>query len=298
MVVPGRKKSVIRPNSPEGRNNGARFFFIAILSISTPNLECLLQRIAIFTATRWEFQAIQQALAGGRTKKTEGLRQYTVDWPSGSATVIQTGIGLQKAKKACRQILTGTHYDLAISSGFAGALISSSIGALVIPNVVVLGRGESAEGSESFSYHCNVEYSSIIRRVQKSLNLQCVSDALVSVSWIVCSASEKRALSKKYQASALDMESAGIAAVAQEYQVPFLVIRTVSDLNDETLPQEFNFFLSPTFWMKGLWRMVSRPALWWHVYRLRQQSKVASRELTRFFEMFVTHLRQRETCQL
>ena len=297
MVVPGRKKSVIRPNSPEGRNNGSRFFFIAIFSISTPNLECPLQRIAIFTATRWEFQAIQQAIAGGRTTKTEGLRQYTVDWPSGSVTVIQTGIGLQKAIKACRQVLAKTRYDLAISSGFAGALISSSIGALVIPNVVVLGKADFGEGSESCSYHCRVEYSSIIHQVQESLNLQCVSDVLVSVSWIVCSALEKLALAKTYQASALDMESAGIAAVAQEHHVPFLVIRTVSDLQDEALPQEFNLFLSPATWMQGLWRMVSRPALWRQVYRLRRQSKVASKELTRFFEMFVAHLRQRETCQ-
>jgi adenosylhomocysteine nucleosidase len=206
--------------------------------------------------------------------------------------LIQTGVGLQNAQKACQKVFGKTQYHLAISSGFAGALFPSSIGALVIPKTVVLGEADSSEGFELSPFPCSGEYSSIIHRVLESLKLPFLSEMLVTVSWIVWSASEKHAIAKKYQASALDMESAGIAAMAQEYHVPFLVIRTVSDLRDENLPQEFNFFLSPSTWIQGLWRMVSRPALWFNVYRLRQQTNIASRELTRFFEMFVAHLRQ------
>ena len=121
---------------------------------------------------------------------------------------------------------------------------------------------------------------------------QFLTNSLLTVPWIVWSVMEKRVLAEKFQADALDMDSAGIAQIAKECNVSFLVIRTVSDLMNENLPKDFNLFLSMSTWAKGLWRFIGRPKLWVELLRLRQQAQVASRELTRFLGVFFFYLRR------
>ena len=209
-----------------------------------------------------------------------------------SVTVVQTGMGVQKAKSACKKILAKNGYNLAISSGFAGALIPSSIGSLVIPEAAVLGVRDRSEEIELSSFPCSVEYHQIIRRMVEGHQPPWISGLLVTVPWIVCTAMEKKGIAQRYQANALDMESTGIAAIAKDHEIPFLVVRTVSDLVDENLPEAFNLFLSPSTWIHGVWCMVSQPRNWAQVYRLRGQTKVASKELTNFFDTFFPHLIQ------
>ena len=206
--------------------------------------------------------------------------------------MIQTGIGIQNAKTACREVLGASQWDLAISSGFAGALIPSSIGALVVPRAVVLRPADTTTQFELPSFPCSVEYFQIIHRLVEAMQPHPVSGVLVTVPWIVWSVSDKHSIAETFQASALDMESAGIAEVAAERGVPFLVIRTVSDLKEESLPEEFNLFLSPSTWMQGAWRIMSRPALWLRLCRLRRQTKVASMQLTNFFDTFFLQVGQ------
>ena len=132
------------------------------------------------------------------------------------------------------------------------------------------------------SFPCSVEYHRIVSQVVEMIQPHLVSGVLVTVPWIVWSVTEKRALAETFQASALDMESAGIAEKATEQKIPFLVIRTVSDLKDENLPEEFNLFLSPSTWVQGAWRIIIQPAHWAQLFRLRQQMKVASRQPRHF----------------
>lgn len=146
--------------------------------------------------------------------------------------------------------------------------------------------------TELSSFPCSVEYLQVIRRALGARKPPWMFGLLVTVTWIVCFAAEKGVIAQQYQASALDMESAGIAEVAKEHEVPFLVVRTVSDLAHENLPEAFNLFLSPLTWRKGVWRMVCQPTTWVHLFRLRGQTKVASKELTNFFDTFFTYLRQ------
>ena len=233
-------------------------------------------------------------MPGGRVAKIGGFRCCTVETPHVSVTLIQTGVGIQNALTAGGDVLGASQWDLAISSGFAGALIPTCIGALVLPNTVVLKPLDTAECLGLSSFPCSVEYHRIVSQVIEVNQPNLVSGVLVTVPWIVWSVSEKRAIAETFQASALDMESAGIAEKATEQKIPFLVIRTVSDLKDENLPEEFNLFLSPSTWVQGTWRIISQPAHWAQVFRLRQQMKVASRQLTSFFDTFFLYLGQQE----
>jgi adenosylhomocysteine nucleosidase len=103
---------------------------------------------------------------------------------------------------------------------------------------------------------------------------------------VVGIASDKREFAESTNAIGLDMESAALAAEAQRAQVPFMIIRSVSDLLDEDLLLDFNLFLRPTGWLKGLGTVLAAPSCLFGLGRLRRQSAVAAQALTDFFRRY------------
>ena len=83
------------------------------------------------------------------------------------------------------------------------------------------------------------------------------------------------------------MESAPLGKIARDRGVPFLVVRTISDLVDEDLPMDFNLFLQPSGWVRGVTQVLTTPQCWAAFKRLRAQTTQASRQITRFFSLFL-----------
>jgi adenosylhomocysteine nucleosidase len=108
----------------------------------------------------------------------------------------------------------------------------------------------------------------------------------VSTDRIVGRASEKQRFSHTTGAIGLDMESAALAAEARRAQVPFVIVRAVSDLLNEDLPLDFNLFLRPTGWLKGVAALVGKPSSVAGLCRLRRQSRAAAKNLTAFFQRY------------
>ena len=81
-----------------------------------------------------------------------------------------------------------------------------------------------------------------------------------------------------------------IGAEAAERRIPVAVIRAVSDLLDEDLPLDFNLFLTPSDWSKGVWSCITRPSNLFGLGRMRVQMGVASKRLTLIFERVLDEL--------
>lgn len=110
----------------------------------------------------------------------------------------------------------------------------------------------------------------------------------ISVPHVLCSGHEKRVLAQTTGAMAVDMESAALAVVAGEAGLPFTIVRTVSDLKDEDLPLDFNLFLRPIGWIAGVTACLSRPTSIAGLSRLRDQSRRAAEQLTRFHARYLS----------
>lgn len=102
----------------------------------------------------------------------------------------------------------------------------------------------------------------------------------LSVDQVVHRAAEKMTLANRVGVIGLDMESAALAQAAREAAVPFLIVRTVSDLMTEELPLDFNLFLRPTGWLKGIGFVLTHPACLLGIARLGRQSRIAAKTLT------------------
>lgn len=75
-------------------------------------------------------------------------------------------------------------------------------------------------------------------RLQQALStrLTVANGQLLQVDKILTAVADKQYLFAQYQAAAADMESAAIAAAAQQADLPFLVIRSIIDTADFTFP--------------------------------------------------------------
>jgi adenosylhomocysteine nucleosidase len=206
---------------------------------------------------------------------------------SSHVLLIQTGIGQGNARLITRQILESESWDVVISTGFAGALNSSSVGSLVIGNEVLLGESAGlSSDSDPQRIACHPDWVNTALNIQLTGSSPLHGGRFVTMDRVLTHASQKQILGKRTGAVAVDMESGAIGQVAQQHGVPFLIVRAISDGINEDLPVDFNFFLKPSGWIGGMMQVLSTPQCWKGFLRLYRNSKQAGLQLSRFFEKF------------
>lgn len=205
---------------------------------------------------------------------TVGEREY---W------LAQTGVGLEKAGRSAAQLLDNQSFSLMVSTGFACALIAADIGALLVGREVAH-QGKHDKQPEVLDVPGN-ERDLVVTFVEALVPPEHIG-RFVSTDRVIGSAREKRKFARSTQAIGLDMESSALAAQAQRAKVPFVIIRSVSDLLDEDLPLDFNLFLRPTGWLKGIGAVLAAPSCLLGLGRLRRQSLIAAEALTAFFRSY------------
>lgn len=241
--------------------------------------------IALLTATRWEFRAVCRALNGASVDRLYGRRRARGRRGAVAAQVVQTGIGSEAAGWAAERVLSTETWSAVLSVGFAGALGAARVGDLLIATEVLeIGHGSDTATARRACAHalCKTAASAAVHAA-----LPAQSGPLATVPTVVVSARRKTELGAATRAIGLDMESAAVAAAAAAHAVPFLAVRAVSDRADEDLPPSFNDFLVPGGWVRGMVALVSSPADWAALNRLRRQSHVAADRLSAFVASFL-----------
>lgn len=240
-----------------------------------------LRRVAIFCATRWETAAVRAAFHGGCEETFAGFRAFVECGSAGEYWLVQTGIGPEKAGGAASATFQQAPFDLAVSTGFACALIPAEIGDLLVGCEVTLAgaNGEPHSGPIEVPGQARDAFLACVsRRVRPDHR-----GRFASVARVVGRAREKRRFAEVTGAVGLDMESAALAREASRARVPFAILRAVSDLVDEDLPLDFNLFLRPTGWIEGVSTLLTSPSSLAGLMRLRRQGRRAADSLTNVF---------------
>jgi adenosylhomocysteine nucleosidase len=201
-------------------------------------------------------------------------RRPHLDW-----WIVPTGVGPERATATAQRVIAEQPFAAVWSTGFACALRTASIGD------VLIGTQITAEREPGKLEACQCD-PSMVERAQQGMQHQFVPvqvGPFVSVPHVLCRAEEKRDMAARAAAVGLDMESAALGMVAAEWKIPFGIIRTVSDLVDEDLPLDFNLFLRPSGWAKGMASCLAHPTALLGLNRLRGQSRIAGAQLTAVF---------------
>ena len=228
--------------------------------------------------------AVQSAFSPGVERRISGLPVFVRTVGDREYWIVQTGVGLEKAGRSAAQLLDNQSFSLMVSTGFACALIAADIGSLLVGREVIHGGEHSDEPSEVLDVP-GLEKDLVVSFVKTLVPPEHIG-RFVSTDRVIGSAREKRRFALNAQAIGLDMESSALAAEAQRAHVPFVIIRTASDLLHEDLPLDFNLFLRPTGWLKGIGSILVAPSCLLGLGRLRRQSLIAAEALTAFFRQY------------
>ncbi|WP_447975511.1 5'-methylthioadenosine/S-adenosylhomocysteine nucleosidase family protein [Nitrospira sp. Kam-Ns4a] len=248
-------------------------------------------RIGVFSATRWEFDAVRRVFRGEEDgPRVPGTRTRAGRHGSCRVVLVQTGVGPEKAGTVCRTVLALVPLDLAVSTGFACALVPSRIGDLLIGTEAARYRAATPSPGPDLIVPCSTEAVARAVRTAEVAGLPAHTGRVATVPAVLWRAAEKHAMAEGAGSVGLDMESAEIGAAAAERRVPFLVVRAVSDLLDEDLPLDFNLFLARRGWVQGAWAVLANPARLAGLHRLRRQSGRAAERMSAFWSAFLDGL--------
>ncbi len=142
--------------------------------------------------------------------------------------IFQSGQGAENARRAAHAALANGASAL-MSVGVAGALAGElDAGDVIVPSFVV-------DAHTGRQLPCSSAWTQDLRARIRSV---CVAadGPLLSVSEVLTTPEEKRQAASRYGALACDLESAAIAAVAEEAGAHFSALRVISDTNDDKLP--------------------------------------------------------------
>jgi adenosylhomocysteine nucleosidase len=237
--------------------------------------------VVLFAATRWELAALRRAMPVERRIDIDGVSCFTGRRAGRVYWLVHTGIGPEAADVAASAVLSRHRAALAVSAGFAGALMpATAVGDVIVATSVVSGKFDGVWSQAEEPIVCEETVLRVVRAAATGLGVVVHGGPVVSLSNVLCRAVEKQSLSRLTGAVALDMESAAIGNVAQSQGVPFAVVRTISDVAGEDLPLDFNAFLKPWGWVRGIGAMIMTPSSLMGLNRLRRQSRLAAERLT------------------
>jgi len=140
--------------------------------------------------------------------------------------ILVSGPGAGQAGRAASRALDRGANAL-VSWGLAGGLqADAGTGSVVLPEVVA---------SDSGRYAADPAWRERIVRLLGQ-RYRILPGAVFTADRVLTTTAEKAALRERTGAAAVDMESAGVAAVAAAARVPFIAIRAVADTAADTLP--------------------------------------------------------------
>jgi adenosylhomocysteine nucleosidase len=197
------------------------------------------------------------AVALKRERKTLTAQEIpagkAVRLPDGTFVAL-AGPGRERAR-AAGQALFAAGARALVSFGVAAGLDPGfPPGALVLPEEVVATDGTRHRVDGAWR-------ARLRRRVVDALDVR--AGLLAEAAAVLAGPAEKRGLFERFGAGAADMESAGLASLARERKVPFLVIRAIADPADVRVPPWVAGVLDSTGGVRSValvLRLLTRPA--------------------------------------
>lgn len=190
---------------------------------------------------------------------------------SDNILVVVSGIGAERAY-AAGSLLVSQGATALLSWGCAAALDERiTRGCLVLPERIIDANGEIHLVSKEW-------HQRLYRALESKYSVS--TESLVESAAIVKTSAEKRALAKRTQAVATDMESAAQARRAKDCGLPFIAIRAIVDTPSSDIPESVLKALDSQGNV-NLWNLLTSavPADWIKIIRLGLQFNAAQRTL-------------------
>ena len=213
-------------------------------------MEC----IGIIGAMDEELAGLKENMADVQVTTRAGMDFCEGTLEGKKVVVVRSGIGKVNAGM-CTQILADLfHVDAVINTGIAGGLNRSvHVGDIVLSTDLVQ-HDMDATGfgypvgqiprMDTLSFEADEALRSLAKKVCEQVNpeIQVFEGRIVSGDQFVSSSTVKERILQNFGGYATEMEGAAIAQAAYLNQIPFLVIRAISDNADDSATMTYEEF--------------------------------------------------------
>ncbi len=200
-------------------------------------------------------EEIQELLADVRERQEEQLGPFLLHrglLESQSVVVAQCGIGKVNAA-ALTQSLIHLGATSIIFTGVAGGLEPGlRVGDIVVSSdclqhdvdVSALDYSVGQIPGESFSWQADtVLHRLALQAAQQLKGVRSVAGRILSGDQFLNSTEQMSELRETFAAACVEMEGAAVAQVCSKWQIPFVIIRSISDAGDEASAVDFRSFM-------------------------------------------------------
>jgi adenosylhomocysteine nucleosidase len=166
-----------------------------------------------------------------------------------------------------------------VSWGVAGGLDPNlSPGTVILPDAII--------GADGSSHGVDLEWRD---RLLERLGGRVVTSTsmLYIVTSVITTVDEKRTIHERFGAGAADMESAAVARVAVEKDIPWIAVKVVVDAADQELPAAILTATGDDGRLRAgsVVGLILRPQLWRPLIALGRASAAAGQSMRRLWAM-------------
>lgn len=207
----------------------------------------------IICAMEEEIKTLVEKLANKQEQSIADMKYYTGTINEHEVVLVQSGIGKVQAAVNTAFLINNFQVDCIINSGSAGG-----IGDGMHVGDVVLSTGTAYHDADStaFGYKigqmpgqpqifkADAQLRAAVKKAAEKNNLPVREGLIVTGDQFINSTAKINQIKKNFpDALCSEMEGAAVGQVAHEFNVPYLVIRAMSDVGDEEASQSFDEFV-------------------------------------------------------
>lgn len=165
--------------------------------------------------------------------------------------MVQCGIGKVAAAMAAQTMVLQQKLDAVLMVGIAGGLVdNSNIQAVAAKQLVqhdidttLLGDAPGLISPLNCVYlPCDARWSDCLRAGAEQMGLLCSDGVIASGDQFIYKEQDRQRIHNQFAAVACDMESGAVGQVCYSQQVPFAVLRLISDNGGESAKMDYETF--------------------------------------------------------
>ena len=197
--------------------------------------------IGIIGAMEVEVASLKERMQDVEITRKASMEFYAGVLEGKKVVVVRSGIGKVNAAICTQILIDDFHAEVVINTGIAGSLNADiNIGDIVVSTDLI----HHDMSASSFSFHSDDALRKLAVQACKEVNpdIEVFEGRIASGDQFVADQGVKDFVVKEFGAYAVEMEGAAIAQAAYLNNVPFLVIRAISDKADGSAEMDY-----PTF---------------------------------------------------
>lgn len=210
--------------------------------------------IGVIGAMKAEVEILKRWMDISRTDTIAHAEVYVGTLESRPVVLVESGIGKVNATLITSLLIDRYDVDMIVNTGVAGALSNElDVTDMVVSTTVVHHDVDAMEFGYAFgqvpgmpaAYDADEKMvGAAVKVLEKNKTIQGFKGLVASGDSFIADSAQKSSIIGNFSnALAVDMESASIAQTCHQFNVPFIIIRSISDKADQAADMTYEEFL-------------------------------------------------------